>query len=98
MPVETGRDILEGWSTDRAAKETYKTALEEMRSEWQGFRADMQTQISDIRETLQAEREAHKKELRKAKRPGLGFFGGIGYTTNGDVEGVAGIGLVYKVW
>lgn len=35
LSEQAGRDILEGWLSDRAAKKQYKTALDSMYDEWQ---------------------------------------------------------------
>lgn len=98
MTEQAARDILAGWSSDRAAKETYKAALDDLYGQWQMFKNEMQAQISDVKETLIAERKSSKAALSKARRPGLGVFAGAGYTTNGSVQGVVGVGLVWRVF
>lgn len=98
LTEQAGRDVLEGWSSDRAAKEAYKAALDDMYSEWQVFKDDMTAQITAVKDSLTAEREANRIALKKARAPGLGVFGGIGFTSNGDIKAVVGIGLVYKVF
>lgn len=45
-----------------------------------------------------AERKGWQAELRKAKAPGFGFFAGGGVTPSGQIEFVAGVGLVWKIW
>ena len=52
-------------------------------------------QLIDAQET---ERKGWQAELRRAKGPGLGLFAGAGVTPSGEVEFVAGIGLVWKIW
>lgn len=95
---QAGRDVLEGWTSDKAAKEAYKAALDEVYSEWKAFKVSMEEQVLAIKDGIAAERAAFKAELRKAKRPGFGIFGGLGYTTDGDVQGVVGVGLVWKLY
>lgn len=98
MTEQAGRDVLEGWTTDRAAKETYKAALDDMRYEWQSFKVSMDEQITTIRNELAEERATFKAELRKAKRPGLGVAIGVTYTTDGDVRFGITLGYVYKIF
>lgn len=95
---QAGRDILEGWTSDRLAKETYKAALDNSYLEWQEFKTSMEQQIQAIRNDIADERAAFKAELRKAKRPGIGVFAGPVYTTDGDFRVAIGIGFVYKVF
>lgn len=98
MTDQAGRDILAGWSSDRAAKETYKAALDDLYAEWQTFKGDMSAQIAEIKEAHTKERQEWQKALRQARSPGLGVFAGAGYTTGGEVQGVVGVGLVWKVF
>lgn len=98
LTEQAGRDILEGWSTDRAAKEAYKAALDDMYAEWQGFKASMEQQIADVRDSLTAEREAHAAALRKAKRPGLGVALTLGYTTDQKLRLSLGFGYVWRIY
>lgn len=98
MTEQTGRDILEGWRSDRAAKETYKTALEELHGEWRIFRGSIEEQIAVVKESLVAERTANKAALRRARSPGFGVFAGAGYApAGGEVRFVVGVGLVWRV-
>lgn len=39
-----------------------------------------------------------QKELKEAKRPGVGVFAGAAYTGNGSVEAVVGAGIVWRLW
>lgn len=95
---QAARDILEGWTSDRAAKEAYRIALEELYTQWQVFRGDMTAQIAEIKESHAQERQEWQKELRRLRTPGFGVFGGVGYSTDGSVQGVIGVGLVWKIW
>lgn len=98
LSEQAGRDILAGWRSDRAAKETYKAALDDLYGEWQAFKGIMTGQIAEIKEAHAKERQEWEKALRKSRAPGFGVFGGIGYTTSGEVQGVVGVGLVWKVF
>lgn len=98
MTEQAGRDILEGWRSDRSAKDTYKAALDELYGEWQTFKGDMTAQIAEIRDSHAKERQEWQRELRRARAPGFGVFGGVGYMTGGDLQGVVGVGLVWKVF
>lgn len=98
MTEQAARDILEGWKSDKAAKEEYKRALEEFNGRWGVFRGNMEAQINEIKAAHQKEREEYNKQLRSAKRPGLGMFVRAGYGTAGEAEAVIGIGLVWKMF
>lgn len=55
--------------------------------------------IATLEASIEAERKARDKELRKARRPGTGFYAGIGATYNFDEWRVGlsiGWGLVWK--
>lgn len=99
MTEQAGRDILEGWRSDRAAKETYKAALDDIQGEWRVFRGSIEEQISAVKESLAAERTANKAALRRARSPGFGVFAGAGYAPVGsEVRFVVGVGLVWRVF
>lgn len=98
MSEQAARDILAGWRSDRAARDTYKVALDDLSQEWQGFNASIVAQVEAVRDSLAVERASNKAALRKARAPGFGVFGGVGYTSNGEVQGVVGVGLVWRVF
>lgn len=98
MTESAAIDILEGWTSDRAAKVAYKTALDSLYDEWQAFRSEMAAQIAEIKESHAQERREWQRALRRSKAPGFGVFAGAGYTTDGNVQGVIGFGLVWKIF
>lgn len=98
MSEREGRDILEGWKSDRMAKERYKQGLEDITAEYKKYSASMAAQIAEIKENHDAEQRAWKKALRKSHAPGFGVFGGVGYTGSGKIEPVVGFGLVWKTF
>lgn len=91
-----GRDILEGWRSDRAARDTYKAALDDLSQEWQGFNSSIVAQVAAVKDSLSTERAVNKAALRKARAPGFGVFGGCSF--NGGAEFVVGVGLVWKIF
>lgn len=96
MSEQAGRDILEGWLSDRAAKEQYKTALDCIYGEWQQTKLSLEAQISEVRKSHEQEQQEWKKSLRSSKAPGFGVFAGPAYTGGQDLQMVIGIGLVWK--
>lgn len=98
LSEQAGRDILEGWSVDRAAKESYKGALDDMHNEWQQFKASMEMQIGEIRAAHMKESAEWQRELRSSRSPGFGVFIGAGYGSAGETQAVIGIGLVWKLF
>lgn len=93
-----GRDILEGWLSDRAAKEQYKTALNSMYEEWQQTKLSLEIQISEIHKSHEQEQREWEKKLRGPGMPGFGVFAGPAYTGGQDVQMVVGFGLVWKLF
>lgn len=96
MTEDAGRDILEGWASDRAARDTYKAALDDMSQEWQGFNASLVAQVEAVKVSLANERATNKATLRRARAPGFGVFAGCSF--NGGAEFVVGAGLVWKIF
>ena len=54
--------------------------------------------LDQIEKDIAAREDAWKKELQKAKLPGLGVFAGPSYTSAGDFQFAVGIGFVWKIW
>lgn len=54
--------------------------------------------LEQIEKDIEAREAAWKKELRKAKLPGLGVFVGPSYTSEGNLQLGFGIGFVWKIW
>jgi uncharacterized protein YbbK (DUF523 family) len=98
MTEQAGRDVLTGWKIDREQKAIYMDALEESERKLAQLKEVVTEEFSNIKKEHEADRAQWKKEIRKAKSPGIGFFAGIGYTTNNKIEGVAGVGIVWKIW
>lgn len=98
MAEQAGRDILTGWKIDREQKIIYMNALEESDQKLAQLKEIVSEEFADIKRAHEEDRAQWQKELRRARLPGIGFFAGIGYTTNNKIEGVAGVGIVWKIW
>lgn len=91
MSENVGREILTAWKTAEEKVVFYENKIEEILASQEAFIASAEKKTNDIY-------AAAKKAVASAKRPGLGVFAGGGYTTDGSVQGVVGIGLVWKVF
>ena len=98
MTEQAGRDVLTGWKIDREQKIIYMGALEESEQKIAQLKEIVSEEFANIKRAHDEDRASWQKELRRARLPGIGFFAGIGYTTNNKIEGVAGVGIVWKIW
>ena len=98
MTEQAGRDVLTGWKIDREQKIIYMGALEESEQKIAQLKEIVSEEFANIKRAHDEDRASWQKELRRARSPGIGFFAGIGYTTNNKIEGVAGVGIVWKIW
>ena len=98
MTEQAGRDVLTGWKIDREQKIIYMGALEESEQKIAQLKETVSEEFANIKRAHDEDRASWQKELRRARSPGIGFFAGIGYTTNNKIEGVAGVGIVWKIW
>ena len=98
MTEQAGRDVLTGWKIDREQKTIYMNALEESEQKIAQLKEIVSEEFANIKRAHDEDRAQWQKELRRARSPGIGFFAGIGYTTNNKIEGVAGVGIGWKIW
>jgi len=94
----TGSETLEVLRTTREERDAWKQAFESARDENQIFQEKMEQRFSGLEESLEKERAAWKREIRKAKAPGFGMFAGYGLDSRGEGNFVIGAGLVWKVF
>lgn len=98
MTEDFARDVLAGWQTDKADKETYKRGFEQAQTEAETLRAQLNAAIATYEEAQALERAAYKQELRRARSIGFGPFAGYGRASNGKWEACVGFGLVWKLF
>lgn len=85
--------------TYRMERDAWKRAFENVKVENQLFQTNMEQRFNNLEHSIDAERKGWKREVRKAKAPGFGFFVGPAVPfRGGDIEIVGGFGLVWKVW
>lgn len=94
--IFSGRLILEGLRGWRLERDHWRLAYEDLSAKSLSFAEEQQRQWAEAENAIAKERVEWQGELDRAKRPGLGTFIGIGYTTDKKVQGVAGIGFVIK--
>ncbi len=93
-----GRDTLQALRTYREERDSWRRAFEAARDENRDFQAKMEERFSSLEKSLEAERTAWKREIRKAKGPGFGVFAGYGMNDRGDGDFVVGAGIVWRIW
>lgn len=102
MSIETGRDVLTAWTIAEKKADYLEKKVEDLLNNQQAFIVSVSEKtdsISDAAQKALADKDRQiKTERAKAKRPGLGVFAGVGYTTDSSVDGVVGIGLVWKMF
>lgn len=94
--IFSGRLILEGLRGWRLERDHWRLAYEDLSAKSLSFAEEQQRQWAEAENAIAEERAAWQEESSRAKRPGFGAFIGIGYTTDKKVQGVAGIGFVFK--
>ena len=93
---QDGRDTLEALRTYREEATAWENAYNALKAEFDTLRAELNLKFAALEKSLNAEREAWKGEVRKAKGPGWGVFAGGAVDNNGDFKPVIGFGLVWK--
>lgn len=95
---QDGRDTLEAIRTYREERDAWRKAFEAAQDENRAFQEKMEQRFTALEESLEAERAAWKREIRKARSPGFGMFAGYGLDSRGEGNFVIGAGLVWKVF
>lgn len=99
MTEQAGRDILTGWKVDREQKEIYRASLDESQIALDTLKETVTAEFAAIKKAHEEDRAQWKKELRRAKAPGIGIFAGPAYGFSSQkIELVVGAGLVWKLW
>lgn len=93
-----GRDTLQALRTYREERDAWQKAFEDSRDENRTFQEKMEQRFTALEEFLESERAGWKREIRKARAPGLGIFAGYGFVSRGEGNFVIGAGLVWKIW
>lgn len=93
---QDGRDTLEALRTYRESSEAWEKAYNALHGEFGTLRAELNLKFAALEKSLNAEREAWKGEVRKAKGPGWGVFIGYGVDQRGNGTAAVGFGLVWK--
>lgn len=94
----TGRTILTALRTYKSEAKHWASAYEELKVEHNVFIKNTELLTEEVAKRIVDERKEWKKEVRKAKRPGLGVFAGPAYCANGSFQLAVGVGLVWKLW
>jgi hypothetical protein len=97
MNEEALRTVYATIRTYREERNLWIDAYDELKTKSEAFAEYQRKSLAELRDRLDEERAAWKKELRKAKGPGVGVFIGAGYTGDG-YEVVIGAGVVWKLF
>lgn len=93
-----GRDTLEMVLVYREERDSWRRAFEAAQEANRTFHSQMEARFDSLERSVETERAAWKKELRKARSPGFGLFTGFGVDHRGEGNWVIGAGLVWRVW
>ena len=89
-----GRDLVTGWSADRAELTTLRNSLSAQFDRAEDIPARWRNSTDTLEARIIAERTAHAAEVKRLKhqlqRPG--FIVGVGVSHEGEFRGVVGIG------
>ena len=91
------RTVYSAIRTYREERDAWESAYNDLSVKYTAFAEDVRHEINNIKQSISDERVEWAKAIRKAKMPGLGVFLGGGYTSNGSVEAVVGVGIVWKL-
>lgn len=98
LDVPTGHNLLHMIRTYREQSEYWEQEHGALSEEFKSYIDKTNERFTGIESSIEAERNAWKNEIRKAKLPGLGVFAGAGYGSAGQVQAVVGVGLVWRLW
>ena len=94
---EALRTIYSAIRTYREERDAWENAYYELKAESGSYAEDMKASLAGLRRDLEDERAAWRQSIRRARSPGFGVFGGVGYTGSGFGP-VIGIGMVRKIF
>ena len=94
----TGRTLLVALRTYKSEAKHWASAYEELKVEHDIFAKNTEILTEEVAKRIVDERKEWKKEVRKAKRAGLGIFAGPAYCGNGTVQLAVGAGIVWRLW
>lgn len=94
----SGRLIFQALRTYRLDRDHWRDMYWEQNAASVEYADKVMLRLEQIQKDIEAREAAWKKELRKARMPGLGIFAGPSYTSAGDFQLAVGFGLVWKLW
>lgn len=92
------REVYVALETYEREIDIWMKAYYELAERSELYAKGLESGLKSLRATLDAERRAWNAALRRARSPGFGVFGGIGYASSGSVEAVAGAGFVWRLF
>jgi hypothetical protein len=96
LNAEALSNLTAAAKTYRLERDAWEKAYRELNERSEAYASYMRRSLSDLETQIQKERDSWKSSLRKARGPGIGIFGGVGYTGSG-FEPVIGVGVVWRV-
>lgn len=84
--------------TYRIEREIYEKAYNELNNKSKEYTSQQEKRLKELEEVINLERDDWRKEIRKARAPGIGIFAGPAVSANGDVEVVIGAGVVWRIF
>ncbi len=98
LNAEALSNLTAAAKTYRLERDEWIKAFDDLFDESELFRVTIEAQLADLRGQLQRERDAWQRDIKRARSPGFGIFAGVGVTSSGGIEPVAGVGVVWRVF
>jgi hypothetical protein len=95
---EALRTVYSAIRTYREERDAWERAYHELSERSESYASDMKRSLAGLQRALDEERAAWRSSLRRARSPGFGVFAGVGYSAGGEINAVAGVGLVWKIF
>jgi hypothetical protein len=90
-------DLSAAAKTYRLERDAWEASYLDLSVRYDDYVAASKLLLTQLREQIDTERDARRREARKARSPGVGIFAGGAWTPHG-IEAAVGVGLVWKVW
>ena len=94
----SGRLIFQALRSYRLDRDHWRDMYWEQNAASVEYADKVMLRLEQIENDIRTREDAWKKELRKSRLPGIGVFAGPAYTSAGDFQFAAGIGIVWKLW
>jgi hypothetical protein len=97
MNEEALRTTYASIRTYKEERNAWEAAYYDLKEKSEAFASSQRGILTRLEAQLEVERAEWRRAVRRARSPGFGVFGGIGYTPGG-YEPVIGVGVVWRLF